>query len=281
MHAAWNLLTRRTGAEITCLWRMQIVIVLLGALPALVGLYAFHCMTPTAWLCLVGSGVSCGLYYVGLGRGYATGDFTTVYPAARALPVLLVGVFDLSRGRCPTAGGWLGMVLVAVGCLLVPLQSIRRLRAADYLNRSTLWIVVTALGTVGYSAFDKVGTESISPGPGQAAVYGYFFYLFSALCYGLLAGDRRGGGTEDKDCGWLIPAAVGILCFMAYWLVLWAYQMTPRASYVVALRQFSIVVGVVLSFLLFHEPGRRVRLAGAILITAGLLVLHLWGSEGS
>ena len=68
------------------------------------------------------------------------------------------------------------------------------------------------------------------------------------------------------------------MTFTAYWLILWTYQLTQRASYVVAFRQFSIVIGVVVAFLVYHEKGVAVRLTGTLLLTIGLVLIALWGS---
>jgi len=72
-----------------------------------------------------------------------------------------------------------------------------------------------------------------------------------------------------------IPAAV--LGFSAYWLILWAYQLTPYASYIVAFRQFSIVIGAILAFIIYKEEGVKMRLSGALLITSGLVLIAGWG----
>ena len=65
------------------------------------------------------------------------------------------------------------------------------------------------------------------------------------------------------------------LSICSYGLIVWVYQLTERISYVVAWRQFSIVIGVVVAFMIFHEPGRLVRTFAAILITSGLIVVAI------
>lgn len=278
MHAGWNLLVRRRGGVRTCFWRMQIVIVVLGALPAIVGLFVLRGISGTAALCLLGSGVCCGFYYVCLARSYETGDFTTVYPAARALPVVLVGLGDALRGRAPNGIGWLGIGLVAAGCLFVPLTSFKDISLRHYRKAVIVWIVLTALGTVGYSLFDKVGTEAIPRGPAGSALYCYLFFVAAAAFFFPLRKLILRPATDERDPGWRVPAVAGVLGFLAYWLVLWAYQMTPRASYVVAFRQFSIVIGVGIALVAFNEPGRKVRLAGSLVITLGLVIVKVFGS---
>lgn len=278
MHAGWNLLVRRRGGEQACLLRMQVFVVAAGAVPAVIGLVLLHGVPAKAALCLLVSGASCALYYLFLGRAYESGDFTTVYPAVRALPVLLVGLGDAVRGRAPTGLGWVAMGLVASGCLLVPLTSAADVRLRHYLKPVSAWILLAALGTVGYSLADKVGTEAMPRGPGQAALYCYLFFVATIGTFVPLRALMPKSKVMPVNVGWLVPAAAGTLCFLAYGLVLWAYQMTAKASYVVAFRQFSIVIGVVIAWMAFNEPGKGIRLTGAIVITVGLVLLKLYGS---
>lgn len=277
MHAGWNLLARRERAEATFMGRMLIVVVGVGFLPAIVSETLVRSLPPRAWACVLGSGVACGLYYFFLARAYASSDFTIVYPLARALPVLLVGIADVFRGRYPTLFGWLGLLLVVIGCLLTPLLSFRDLRLSRYLNRTNLWILFTALGTVGYTLLDKIASEVVLPGPATAARYGYIFFVISYLAYALLLNRFKGQSKESNAVGWRDPIIGAGFNFGAYWLVLWVYQFTHRASYVVAFRQFSIVIGVLVAFAVYRERGKAVRLTGTFLITTGLVIIALWG----
>ena len=134
MHAGWNLLARRQRAEGAFFAKLLKWIAGLGLVPALLGLLLCQSMPAKAWLCAVISGTCCGAYYLFLAKGYARSDFTIVYPIARALPVLLVGLADIVRGHNPSAPGWAGMSLVVVGCLLTPISSFREIRWQDYIN---------------------------------------------------------------------------------------------------------------------------------------------------
>jgi len=277
MHAGWNLVVRSQRREAACIWRALVVIAVIGFVPALASELATRSLTPKAWLCVFGSGFFCGLYYLGLARGYASSDFTVVYPLVRALPVLLVGMADVMLGRSPTPAGWLGMLLVVCGCVLAPLSSFREIALARYANRTVLLVLVAAFGTVGYTLLDKAAAEVVQQGPATAARYGYVFFLVSSATYGGLLRVFKTAQPAADSVAWRVAAAVGVLNFTGYWLVLWAYQLSRRASYVVAFRQFSIVIGVVLAFALFRERGLKVRMAATVLITAGLLLIGLWG----
>ncbi|MBM4043640.1 MAG: hypothetical protein FJ279_00850 [Planctomycetes bacterium] len=277
MHASWNLMARRHRSEAAFFNRMLVAIVALGFLPAVVSEALAWSLTPKAWACVAGSGVCCGVYYLGLARAYGASDFTVVYPLVRALPILLVGLGDVLRGRYPSPMGWLGIVLVTFGCFFAPLHSLREITISKYLNRASVWMLLTALGTVGYSLLDKVASEVVHQGPATAARYCYVFFLFAFLAYAAFLRAFQREGPPAKPVGWALPALGGCLDFVGYWLILWAYQLTQHASYVVAFRQLSIVIGVILAFVLYKERGLALRLAGTSLITAGLVLIGLWG----
>ena len=278
MHAGWNLLARHQRSEAVFFRRMLMVVVLAGFVPAALSEALTGSLTLKAWLCVAGSGLFCGFYFFCLGRAYRFSDFTAVYPVARALPVFLVGVGDVLRGRYPTAPGWTGMLLVISGCFLTPLYSFRSFSLRSYLNRNTPWMLLTAVNTVGYTLLDKVASEVVQQGPATAARYGYIYFLITCGVYnGFLRMLNREDESSNYD-GWKIPVFAACLCFGAYWLVLWAYQLSQHASYIVAFRQFSIVIGVISAFAIYKEQGRVVRITGTFMITAGLLLIGLRGS---
>ena len=278
IHASWNIMARRSHAETRFIGRMLPFVAAAGFLPAMVGQAVTNSLRGVVWAYVAASGLCCGFYFFSLGRAYENADFTTVYPVARALPVLLVAAGDVLRGVPLTLVGWLGMTLVVVGCTIAPLRSSRDLAARLYWSRASLWMVLTALGTVGYSLLDKRAAEVVKAGPVSAVVYCYFFYLFAFLGYSLLAGVffRRRPRNEDKTPFWL-PAMAGTLSFAGYFLVLWSYQLVAQASYVVAFRQASLVMAVLMAFALYREERHYLRLLSVLVITFGLVLIRLFG----
>ena len=277
MHAGWNLLARYQRSEAIFFSRMLMVVVVVGFAPGVLSEALTHSLTPKAWLCVTGSGCFCGLYFFGLGRAYGSSDFTTVYPVARAMPIFLVAMGDVLRGIYPTAIGWVGMLLVISGCFLAPLYSFCDFGVRSYFNRGSLWMLLTAMGTVGYTLLDKIASEAVRQGPGTAARYGYFYFLMSFGAYAVLLRIFKVGGQDPDSVGWRFPFYAACLTFGAYWLILWVYQLSQYASYIVAFRQFSIVIGVILGFIIYKEQGVVVRLAGTAMITFGLVFIGLCG----
>ena len=273
MHAGWNLLARKHRSEEVFFGRMLALTAAIGLVPAIWSEVVTQSITPKAWLCVVGSGFFCGLYFYFLARSYKVADFTTVYPLARALPVLLVGAGDILRGIPPTFTGWIGIFLVFLGCILAPAYSFRIPSIRSYLTKANLMILATALGTVGYTLLDKIASEIIQQGPATAARYGYVFLAIAFVTYTVTFRLFRIRGESKNSSGWPILLLAVCLHFGSYWLVLWAYQLSQRASYVLSFRQFSIVIGVIMAFAIYKESGKLVRLTAVLFITAGLLLI--------
>ncbi|MGB9586308.1 MAG: hypothetical protein ACPL7A_02675, partial [Anaerolineales bacterium] len=112
MHASWNLLARYERSESLFYKRMLIFILIAGFFPAVISEIHTHSLNTLAWFCVIGSGFSAGVYLFFLAKSYESSDFTIVYPVARSLPVLFIGVIDTLRGRPLTFWGWVGIFLV-------------------------------------------------------------------------------------------------------------------------------------------------------------------------
>lgn len=277
MHAGWNLLARFNRSETAFYQKMLIITMVLGLIPATWSEIVTRSITPTAWLCVLGSGSCAAMYLYALARAYESSDFTIVYPVARSLPVIFVAIIDVLRGRYLTPLGWIGILLVVVGCILAPLRSLQEFKPSNYLNRASLWMLLAAIGTVGYTFLDKIAAEAVHQGADTAARYGVFYFSISFVPYAFFLKTFGYHGSKNTRQDWWLAAAAALFSFGAYWLVLYAYQLSPNASYIVAFRQFSIVIGAVIAFILYKEPGIKVRLTGAGFIASGLILIAGWG----
>jgi drug/metabolite transporter (DMT)-like permease len=278
MHAGWNLLARGRGDPVAFIGRMLAASTVVGFVPAVATELYTRSLPPGAWACVAASAVCGGLYCFFLARAYSMADFTIVYPVARGLPVVFVGLGDVIFGRGVPVWGWVGLVMVASGCFLAPLHSFYEVSLARYFNKSTAWILLVALAIVGFTLFDKAAAERVSRGAATAARYCYFYFAGTFLVYRATLVASRDRSPVSKPVGWFFPALAALFNFGGYWLVLWSYQLSGRASYVIAFRQTSILIGVAVAFALYGERGLAVRLTGAVVITAGLVIITVIGS---
>ena len=277
IHASWNLLVRHQRATDMFL-QISIVITGIGLAPALLAEFIAPPVLPLVWTNVLLGGTFLGIYYFGLTRGYRAGHFTVVYPLARALPVLLVAFADIARGHAPTPMGWLGIGLVSTGSFLIPLESLREWHITRYWNRTTIWILVAAFSTASYSIVDSSAAQVLPTGLTTALRYNIFESSFALVAYTaillVLAQPIR---QIRGQTNWRLAFVATLFVFGGYTLVLWAFQLSPHASYIIGLRQISIVVGVAAGALFFHEPAARLRIASAAIITTGVLAISLAG----
>ncbi len=276
-HATWNLLAKSQRSEHTFLHRAALAVVLLGFIPILVLYHSLPEWPAALWLFIALTGLFGGSYLFALARAYGSGDFTVVYPLARSVPVLLVGGADIFRGYPPTTAGWAGMALVAVACLIAPLHSLSEIRLRHYRQAALAWVILAAVATAGFSVVDKVAAELLPRGPRSAAVYCYGFYASSIIMFTLLLLLFGRSGEDRKSVGWRRPCVAAAMTFASYWLVVWSYQIIDRAGYVVAFRQMSILIGVGIGTILFRERGALLRVAAAVLMISGLVLIAVFG----
>ena len=286
LHATWNLAAHSQRSNGRFFLQLSLAGASIGLVPALMFEATSAPMPPAVWGLLLITGVCEAAYYLGLSLGYRHGDFSVVYPVARALPVLFLALVDIARGRPPSLAGWLGLLLVFGGCVLAPQVSLKAFSLRRYWSRATIWIIVVALAMTGYTTIDKAAAELMPPGPLSAVRYGAWENIITAPYLWLMmrfveSRARAPAGETPNGPGalsrWRWPAMAGAFMVAAYWLVLWAYQLSPQASYIAALRQLSLVIGTVAAVIVFHEPGGRLRIGAAVIIVLGVFVIALAG----
>jgi drug/metabolite transporter (DMT)-like permease len=281
MHAVWNLMVRGHGDKQVMVLRMLMVIGAVGLIPAVVSEWMTRSMTPSMWGLAAVAGTANGLYYVFLARSLTVADFATAFPVIRALPVVLIALGDVALGKMIAPVGWVAVWLVAAGCLLTPQESFRSISHHHYWRISSIWILLAAVAAVGYTLLDGKAMDLINASAGgldiaTGARYQYFHLLFSLAAVTVVGKRLRKASRTNRPAGWRIPAMAAALNFAGYCMILCCYQLVAQRSYVWAMRQFSIIIGVVLAFAIFKERGKLVRLTGAALIMAGLILIGLF-----
>lgn len=273
MHASWNLLVRDQRA-INMFLCISVVAITLLLPPLLLAEWVGPPVLTAVTGNLALGGAFLAIYYFGMTRSYRGGDFTVAYPLARALPVLMVACIEATMGDAPTPLGWVGILMIAAGSVLVPLRTLREFQPARYLNRTTIWILMAATGIAGYTIVDRAGLRQLPNGLPLAMRYSVLEAIVAGVLYlAMLRGVRETIVLPARWRDWRLPVVATFFVFGSYSLILWAFQSDERASYVIGLRQISIVMGVALGAYLFREPGARLRIPAAVVITLGVMLL--------
>lgn len=265
LHACWNLLLKRTGAQQTFTWWALIV----GAVVFSPALLFVAPVPSAAWPYIAASAILEALYFVVLIRAYKTADFSIVYPLARGgAPALLFGWAALFLGERPQPAGVAGLVLLLAGLLLVGGTNWWRKRTVASAQGIGMALAVACCISL-YSVVDGAAMRVI-----DAVPYTILITAGSALCITPFVLMRYGlpAAVADGRRHWLRITTVGVLTMLTYMLVLQAYDLA-RVSYVGAVREISIVFGALAGWLWLDEPFGATRVAGSALIFAGILVI--------
>ena len=239
------------------------------------------------WL-MVSFGAFCGVVCnTGLSFAYRLADVSLAYPLARALPVLLTAFvteciyFSTGYGAPLGIAGIIGMIVIFAGCIIMPLNDFSSFRLSSYTrNRALPWILIAALGTTGYTVFDKAGIDlMLKYGKASSVLTGscayssiremiLFFFLFVIVL--TLPHERE--NLKFSMFGKWQGYVSGLFAAAAYVLVLLAMHWVTNVSYVQAFRQMSLPVGVFLGIVFLKEKTTAPKLAGLALIVTGLVL---------
>ena len=284
-HVSWNLLGRRERSSAGFFLAAN-TIGWLCLLPVLaVAARALPVMAAAAWLPLLATGLFQALYYASLSAAYRDGELSLVYPIVRSAAVVFVTLAGLALGRAGELGALAaaGIVLVVAGIFLLPHARFRRLGLAGLPSRGVLFGLLAAVGTAGYSLVDDGALRLLRPAlaPMSPIVTTLLYALLEGVATSLwlaafvaIRAARRPARAEAPVR--LSRAALsGAAIFAAYTLVLIAMGFARNVTYVVAFRQASIPIGVLLGVVVLREPLTVPKAVGALAVTAGLVLVAL------
>jgi drug/metabolite transporter (DMT)-like permease len=202
-------------------------------------------------------------YFALLAGAYRRAELSFVYPIARGVApviVLVVGVVVLGTGA--SAAQAAGVVLVGAGVLLV--------RGVGHGDASGLVLGLGIAAVIAaYTLVDKHGVAYAEP-----LVYLELGMVPAALGYVGFLALVPGGRRRLRDAMRPVPAAAGLLSFVAYALVLAALSRAPAAP-VAAVRETSVVIVALLAAYVLRERVGAARLAGAVVVVVGVALLAL------
>lgn len=270
LHAGWNALAKRGRDPIAFLWLASWV-----AAPVLLPWGARElAVSGLPWRAVpfvVGTIVLHVIYFYTLGRAYATGAYSVVYPIARGLGVALVPIVAWTLlGERLSPLGIAGIVLVIAGVIV--LHRVGRRPAAvptTALGSASLWAALTGVTIASYSILDKVGVTRLHPVPYMLLMEGGCVVAFAPFMLRRLGAAR----AEWAANHWTI-IATGVMSAGGYTLVLFAFQLS-KAGYVVASRELSIVLSALIGSVLLGEGRLSPRLAAASIVLAGVACVAL------
>lgn len=265
LHASWNVLIK--GGKDRYL---DTVIVFFGAgLLTLLWLPFLPIPARASWPYLASSIVVHLFYFTLIALSYNRGDMSLVYPLTRGSAPMLTALGSvLFLAERPSVFGWFGVCLVSGGVLLIALDSKRN---NNFQTSAILLSLLNAVTIVLYTLLDGKGARL----SGHSFSYTSWGFLLDAILFtpvALLI--RKGKSVSHLQQEWKRGLIGGGCSIAAYGLALWAMTQAPIAS-VAALRETSILFGMILAALTLKEKVSPLRIASVLLVVAGAALLKL------
>jgi drug/metabolite transporter (DMT)-like permease len=211
-------------------------------------------------------------------KTYELGDMSLTYPIIRSAPIFVVVAALIFLREIPTIPALFGIIIVMLGVYIINQKSLvfsDFFRSFGHVNKKAmLAAMLTAFTSACYSVIDKKGVLEIDPV--------LFFYLFFAisgflfLIYLLCMKERRRLYFDVLKKHKLGITLAAVLEFASYVLILYAFRIS-KVSYIIALRQISVIFGALYGILFLKEKYGKIRLAGAAIIFIGIFLITVFG----
>jgi drug/metabolite transporter (DMT)-like permease len=283
-HAGWNLVSKKEYPT----QAFYLLANTIGVICILPILFFYRDIIPfipsSVWIFIVISGFFLAAYLATLAGAYRAGDISIAYPLIRSLPVIFVFIATLILGKGHEVGGLLitGIILIAAGCMVLPMKSFEDFQLKAYQNLCCFLAVLSALAVAGYTTVDDEALRQLRSFSGSPVnpIDGTLVYMvlegISCLIWqGILvlcdSREKDNIRTVFKS-GKRAAAITGIGIYITWGLVLVSMNYVVNVSYVAAFRQLSIPLGAIFGMTLLKEPRYWPKKAGIAAIFIGLVL---------
>jgi drug/metabolite transporter (DMT)-like permease len=259
LHASWNAIVKRGSDTLLT----TILVTGSAAVIAALALPFLPAPARASWPWLAASTLLQVTYYVLVARTYRVTDMSASYPLMRGCaPILvaLVGTFVIGEPLPPLA--WAGIALVCLGILTMTRGQ----------SRQHLWLPLLNAGVIAtYTLVDAWGARQ----SGAALSYTLWLFLLSGLPLPVWALCTRAAALRAyARRNWRYGVVGGAGTLTSYALALWAMTIAPVAM-ISALRETSILFGILISAFVLRERVDRQRWIAAGVIVLGAAVLRI------
>ena len=263
LHALWNIIVKSGKNKL-----FETGLNAFGACVGALCLLPFLPPLPqTAWPYLALSCLCHLGYYICISAAYERVDMTFAYTIMRGCAPLLTSLALLALGVNMPVGAWCGVLTLCAGILCL---------GTDNMRRGYGWCEVfislrTSCIIMGYTLADGLGARE----SGNAATYTIWIFLINALPIHVYILWRHGLKYVVYARKRLAVGTLGGLDSMgSYGIALWAMTLAPIAV-VAALRETSVIFGMLLAMWLLGERYTPLRGVSVLLVVGGAALLKL------
>lgn len=261
LHASWNIIVKGGGNKLY----ESAMNVLGGGLGALCLVPFVSFPDPAAWPFLALSCCCHLAYYICIAEAYQNIDLSVGYTIMRGSAPLFTAVAMFLLGSPLSATGMAGLLAICSGIVCLAFQG-----GPARLGRHGLWLTWrTAFVIMGYTLSDGFGGQR----SGDSVGYACWIFVLNVFPLHALVLYRSGRDYLRYLRKRALPGLSGGLCGLgSYGIAIWAMSVAPIAL-VAALRETSVVFGMVLAVLFLGERFSRLRALAVLLVAAGGMLL--------
>ena len=235
------------------------------------------------WYLIIFSGVCNGIVFWLIANMFRKGgDVSFITPLRQGFYLLCtavisvcVGYFIGHKAQISTFA-YIGYILIAFGCFVLPVLNFRDVKIKDYINNITLLCIITGFFAALSGVLDSTSFKILGKGLNSFQKACLFISPFRfATCLGIipfLYFDKIKYGVDfTKDKPDIKQAfMIGFAVTFAYLLVCCAYPLAKDVSYIVAYRLMAMPLTMFGGIMVYKEPVYIGKIAGTALMIIGL-----------
>jgi drug/metabolite transporter (DMT)-like permease len=264
LHASWNAITKQVPDRLMAFAWIGVASGVTG------GLVLCHTGLPASaavWFAIASAVIHVG-YDLALMNSYRLGAFNQTYSIARGTSPLLVavGAYFLA-GEHLSALALTGIATLAAGLAGLALSA-GRLTRND--GPAVAAAILTGLTIAGYTLVDGIGVRRA----GDPWAYTALLFVLQGPPLTIAAAIRRPMSAWRDRPTVQRGLLAGLLCVVAYGVVLWAQTKAPLAE-VAAIRETSVVFGALIGLIALGEDFGKRRVVAALVIATGIVLIRI------
>ncbi len=263
-HALWNFAAKKVSGNLSVLW-LGICAASVLSWPFALSVYRAEEITPGGIGCILATGAIHAVYFWLIAKAYQSGDISLVYPVARGTGVAGTALLASIWLRESIAFiGVVGIVIICLGTAL--LGSGQRGHREGF--TAYLYALSVGLSIALYSVVDKLGVGTVHP-----IVYISSMFTLTALALlPYMVWRRRPECRHALNQLKTFVGIIGVGSIGTYLMILFAYRLGP-ASYIVAVREFAVVIGALLGVVFLRERMTLRKTIGMAAIVTGIILV--------
>ena len=270
LHTSWNLLIKQAEDKYIVTWWM----VTIGGLFALIALL-FTGLPPRAmWPFALLSICVEATYFTTLSYAYHDNDFSLIYPVARgSAPAFLALWSFIFLHEKLTSGGMLGLGLIIGGLLVIGINTLSQAHITHVHFKGVAVAIFIALLISIYTTIDGAAVRDGFAIPYVMSMFAFVPIPLTPFIFREYKWERIKTALVNQPIR--VPLA-GVLGVLAYLMAVFSYSIAPL-TYAGAVREVSVVFGALVGWWFLKEKMGGVRVLGAVVIFAGILVIAVFG----